>query len=149
MPYFVDKDQSHVIGGLKATISNPNTSSEAKERAAERLQGLGEPDYTSSSPEPALHELGSHQIAGYRATLTSPCSFSFYLALLARRILRFAVHSQTLILQGKQNNTLARFSRRGVKRPRRTLNILVLPPLTTNTPSASSQGTKPLYIVSP
>lgn len=62
-----------MIGGLKAAISNPNTSSEAKERATERLQELGEPEYTSSPPEPAQHELGTHQIAGYKATLTSSC----------------------------------------------------------------------------
>lgn len=58
-----DKDQSHVIGGLKAAITNPHTSPEAKEHAAERLQELGQ--------EPAHHELGSHQIAGYKATITS------------------------------------------------------------------------------
>lgn len=80
---FVDKDQSHVIGGLKATISNPNTSSEAKERAAERLQELGELEHTSSSPEPAHHELGSHQIAGYKATLSSSLG-SLYLDLAVR-----------------------------------------------------------------
>ena len=81
--HFADKDQSHVIGGLKAAISNPNTSSEAKERAAERLQELGEPEYTSSSPEPAHHELGTHQIAGYKATLTSSWNFPLYPDLVA------------------------------------------------------------------
>lgn len=63
-PYVLaDKDQSHVIGGLKAAISNPNTSTEAKEHAAERLQELDQ--------EPLHHELGSHQIAGYKATISS------------------------------------------------------------------------------
>jgi len=59
---FADKDQGHVIGGLKAAITNPNTSAEAKEHAAERLRELDE------SPH---HELGSHQIAGYKATISS------------------------------------------------------------------------------
>ena len=66
-----DKDQSHVIGGLKAAISNPKTSTEAKEHAAERLEELSERSYPSSSHEPPHHELGSHQIAGYKATITS------------------------------------------------------------------------------
>ena len=60
-----------MIGGLKATISNPNTSTEAKEHAAERLEELGQPRYTSPSREPAHHELGTHQIAGYKATISS------------------------------------------------------------------------------
>ncbi|KAF9792761.1 hypothetical protein BJ322DRAFT_73687 [Thelephora terrestris] len=59
------KDQGHVIGGLKAAISNPNTSEEAKERAAERLEEMGE-------SAPAHQELGTHQIAGYKATITNP-----------------------------------------------------------------------------
>ena len=62
--FFADKDQTHVIGGLKAAITNPHTSAEAKEHAAERLQELVDPE----SPH---HELGTHQIAGYRATITS------------------------------------------------------------------------------
>lgn len=68
-----DKDQSHVVGGLKATITNPNTSTEAKEHAAERLGELGEPGYSPppSSQEPPHHELGAHQIAGYKATISS------------------------------------------------------------------------------
>ncbi|BGP18060.1 hypothetical protein JCM10213_008404 [Rhodosporidiobolus nylandii] len=33
--------EHHVIGGLKATISNPNTSAEAKERAKEKLEEMG------------------------------------------------------------------------------------------------------------
>jgi len=60
-----------VIGGLKATISNPNTSTEAKEHAAERLEELGQPGYTSPDHEPAHHELGTHQIAGYKAAISS------------------------------------------------------------------------------
>ena len=59
-----------MIGGLKATISNPNTSTEAKEHAAERLEELGQPRYTSPSRE-HTHELGTHQIAGYKATISS------------------------------------------------------------------------------
>lgn len=66
LPCFVDKGQGHVIGGYKAAISNPNTSTEAKEHAAERLDELGEEGY--SSPP---HELGIHQIAGYKATISS------------------------------------------------------------------------------
>ena len=60
-----------MIGGLKAAISNPNTSSEAKEHAAERLQELGEPEFSPPPREPPHHELGSHQIAGYKATISS------------------------------------------------------------------------------
>jgi hypothetical protein len=71
-----DKDQSHVIGGLKAAISNPNTSTEAKEHAAERLGALGEPGYSSPPRETAHHELGTHQIAGYKATINSSWALS-------------------------------------------------------------------------
>jgi len=59
-----EKDPGHVIGGLKGTISNPNTSAEAKEHAAERLHEMED--------EPAHHELGSHQIAGYKAAISNP-----------------------------------------------------------------------------
>jgi len=59
---FAEKDQGHVIGGLKAAITNPHTSAEAKEHAAERLRELDEPPH---------HELGSHQIAGYKAAISS------------------------------------------------------------------------------
>jgi hypothetical protein len=52
-----------VIGGLKGTITNPNTSAEAKEHAADRLHELED--------EPAHHELGTHQIAGYKAAISS------------------------------------------------------------------------------
>lgn len=51
-----------MIGGLKAAIANPHTSAEAKEHAAERLRELDEPPH---------HELGSHQIAGYKAAISS------------------------------------------------------------------------------
>ena len=50
------------MGGLKAAITNANTSTEAKEHAAERLRELEEPPH---------HELGSHQIAGYKAAISS------------------------------------------------------------------------------
>ena len=64
-PRSADKDQSHVIGGLKATITNPNTSADAKDNAMKRLEELGQSD------EPTHHELGTHQIAGYKATISS------------------------------------------------------------------------------
>lgn len=64
-----------MIGGLKAAISNPSTSDQAKERAKERLQELGERD-PSSSPEPPHQELGSHQIAGYKGTLAGSVQLS-------------------------------------------------------------------------
>ncbi|KAF9652844.1 hypothetical protein BDM02DRAFT_3108461 [Thelephora ganbajun] len=67
-----DKDPGHVIGGLKAAISNPNTSTEAKEHAAERLKELGDPGYSTPPHEPPHEELGSHQIAGYKATISNP-----------------------------------------------------------------------------
>jgi len=102
-----DKDQSHVIGGYKAAITNPHTSAEAKEHAAERLQELGDPP--SPAHEPPQHELGSHQIAGYKATISSSCDSPY---LVSSRILKVG-HSfiQTLTLRKKQNSTLVMFLR--------------------------------------
>jgi len=67
----IDKDQSHVIGGLKAAISNPNTSTDAKEHAAERLKDIDKQMHPLPSHDVHHHELGTHQIAGYKATISS------------------------------------------------------------------------------
>ena len=137
----VDKDQSHVIGGFKATISNPNTSTEAKEHAAARLEELGESAYPSP---PQQGELGSHQIAGYKATIHSswdcldpcpPLPKAWFACL------------QILVLRKKRRTMLARFWRRRVKKRGRASNTPHLPPFTINTLSGSSRVTKPLYTV--
>lgn len=63
-----EKDSTRVAAGLKAAIHNPNVSDEAKERAAERLEGLGgerEHHESRSSGQDSNRVLG-----GYKATLT-------------------------------------------------------------------------------
>ncbi|WWC70651.1 uncharacterized protein I206_104602 [Kwoniella pini CBS 10737] len=60
-PHYDGKDSEHqhrVLGGYKATLHNPNTSSEAKEHAKEVLK------------EGEKHE--HHVIGGYKATLHNP-----------------------------------------------------------------------------
>ncbi|THH02854.1 hypothetical protein EW026_g59 [Hermanssonia centrifuga] len=57
----------NVAGGLKATISNPHTSEEAKERANERLQDMeesGELDHKEA------HD--AHVARGRKAALHNP-----------------------------------------------------------------------------
>ncbi|OJT10672.1 hypothetical protein TRAPUB_12818 [Trametes pubescens] len=57
--------ENRVAGGLKGTLSNPNTSQAAKEHASERLE------------ESAHHK--NHVMGGYKATLNS--AFSQYMLL--------------------------------------------------------------------
>jgi hypothetical protein len=97
----VDKDQSHVIGGLKATISNPNTSPEAKEHAAQRLEEL-----TERTDEPPHHELGTHQIAGYKATISSSWDSLGRCPIATHGLI---TRLQTPTLRIKRRNTLVRF----------------------------------------
>lgn len=116
---------------MKAAISNPHTSDEAKRHAAERLQELGE-------LEPTHQELGSHQIAGYKATLTSSVKFHLHLA-----TSRLTTGSQILTLRTRQNNTLVKSLRQRANSPRHSPSALTM-----STPSTSSRDTKPLYTVS-
>lgn len=57
------KDPAHVISGLKATISNPNTSDDAKLMAQERLKEL-----TGVNAEEGQHHT-NRMLGGYKATL--------------------------------------------------------------------------------
>jgi len=62
------KELSHVIGGYKATLSNPNVSEEAKEHARKMLSDKGADLETH-------HSKGAHLgnvIGGYKATLSNP-----------------------------------------------------------------------------
>ncbi|KAK8858487.1 hypothetical protein IAR55_002714 [Kwoniella newhampshirensis] len=67
-----DEHENRQLGGYKATIHNPNTSTEAKEHAAEILAEHGvKTDYpTHQSKEAQQHE--HHVIGGYKATLHNP-----------------------------------------------------------------------------
>ncbi|KAF8909671.1 Conidiation protein 6-domain-containing protein [Gymnopilus junonius] len=56
LPFFSDKNPEYVARGLKGTIHNPNTSTEAKESAAERLEQMGSDvpqDFSGSKTESA------------------------------------------------------------------------------------------------
>ncbi|KAG7439902.1 uncharacterized protein BT62DRAFT_957605 [Guyanagaster necrorhizus] len=57
------KDPAHVISGLKATISNPNTSEDAKALAQERLNEL-----TGVNVQEEEHHM-KRTLGGYKATL--------------------------------------------------------------------------------
>ncbi|KAK0460276.1 uncharacterized protein EV420DRAFT_1620049 [Desarmillaria tabescens] len=65
------KDPAHVISGLKATISNPNTSDEAKNLAQERLKELtgvsGQEDQQHVNR--ILGKIVVSLASGYKATL--------------------------------------------------------------------------------
>lgn len=66
------KDPVRVAAGLKAAIHNPNVSEEAKERAAERLEGNG----AGISVGDEVTDQHTHRVmGGYKATLTSTSSF--------------------------------------------------------------------------
>lgn len=56
------KNPERVAAGLKAAIHNPNVSEEAKERASERLEHMGEKSTTSPDTNRVL--------GGYKATLS-------------------------------------------------------------------------------
>jgi len=67
------KDLGHVIGGYKATLSNPNVSEEAKEHAEKMLEKLDGGDVSerrSDSDSLEGKDLG-HVIAGYKAALAN------------------------------------------------------------------------------
>ncbi|KAI0790704.1 Conidiation protein 6-domain-containing protein [Abortiporus biennis] len=67
------KDPSRVAAGLKATIHNPNVSSEAKERAEQKLGEMGETQPTTGSTR-RMSTSSDHDnrvLGGYKATLTS------------------------------------------------------------------------------
>ncbi|KAG9316462.1 hypothetical protein JVU11DRAFT_2496 [Chiua virens] len=62
------EESTHVLGGYKATLSNPYTSPEAKQHAEEVLQAAGilerDPDHTDEQHQVRV-------IAGYKAALHS------------------------------------------------------------------------------
>ncbi|KIP08301.1 hypothetical protein PHLGIDRAFT_127122 [Phlebiopsis gigantea 11061_1 CR5-6] len=65
-----DRDTNRVLGGYKATLSNENTSPEAKQHAAEILEAHG---YTVERAEGVGED--EHQtrvLAGYKAALSNP-----------------------------------------------------------------------------
>ncbi|KAH8828476.1 hypothetical protein DL96DRAFT_1603419, partial [Flagelloscypha sp. PMI_526] len=67
--HFVDADTEHEhrrLGGFKATLSNPNTSDEAKNRASEILAAA------DSNREAASAEHDVRVLAGYKAALHNP-----------------------------------------------------------------------------
>ncbi|KAL9114962.1 MAG: hypothetical protein Q9227_001205 [Pyrenula ochraceoflavens] len=55
-------DQGHVIGGYKATLSNPNTSDSAKDQAEAMLDKL----QTFDGKDP------SHVVGGLKSVITNP-----------------------------------------------------------------------------
>ncbi|EED83058.1 predicted protein, partial [Postia placenta Mad-698-R] len=66
-----DKNPGRVAAGLKAAINNPIVSEEAKERASDRLENLGDevervPDYSASDQDT------NRVLGGYKATLHNP-----------------------------------------------------------------------------
>ncbi|KAK7047710.1 hypothetical protein VNI00_006481 [Paramarasmius palmivorus] len=60
-----------ILGGYKATLSNPNTSETAKDHAREVLDAAGVPDYTGST-EAEFSEHDTRVLAGYKAALNNP-----------------------------------------------------------------------------
>ncbi|KAI0666711.1 hypothetical protein C8Q78DRAFT_994779 [Trametes maxima] len=74
-------DERRVAAGLKAAIHNPNVSEEAKERAQERLQGMGTTTSATQERDTGSYPVGStdeagHEtnrvLGGYKATLHNP-----------------------------------------------------------------------------
>jgi hypothetical protein len=63
-----EKDPEHVARGLKAAIHNPNVSAEAKDHAAQQLEEMG---VKSGAQKLSDEEHIRHQLAGYKATLSS------------------------------------------------------------------------------
>jgi len=65
-----EKDESHVIAGLKATLTNVASSDEARESARKRLEEMGvNPDERVTKSEGDKDE--SHVIAGLKAAMTN------------------------------------------------------------------------------
>ncbi|KZV71371.1 hypothetical protein PENSPDRAFT_684609 [Peniophora sp. CONT] len=67
------KDPVRVAAGLKSTINNPNTSSEAKDNAAQRLEEInGQTGGGGQTNDYDESDLSTRQAAGYKATLSNP-----------------------------------------------------------------------------
>ncbi|KAG7570913.1 hypothetical protein FFLO_01111 [Filobasidium floriforme] len=78
-----EHSDNRVLGGYKATLSNPNTSDEAKEHAQEMIDEMTGKSQSAGHQkrQHVDHEKGSHEtddehnnrvIGGYRATLNNP-----------------------------------------------------------------------------
>ncbi|KAG8953408.1 hypothetical protein FRC04_002250 [Tulasnella sp. 424] len=64
-----DSMSGNTIGGYKATLSNPNTSEEAKEKARAILEGEADPsDYAPGTGDAHTNRV----LGGYKATLKNP-----------------------------------------------------------------------------
>ncbi|KAG8698293.1 hypothetical protein FRC08_006017 [Ceratobasidium sp. 394] len=63
-----DIHETHVLAGYKATLSNPNTSPEAKANAARILAEAGELVPAGSVEDTHMH----HVFAGYKAAISNP-----------------------------------------------------------------------------
>lgn len=61
-----DKNPERVAAGLKAAVHNPNVSEEAKERAIDRLESMGEETYIGNASDG--HET-NRVLGGYKATM--------------------------------------------------------------------------------
>ncbi|EIM82972.1 uncharacterized protein STEHIDRAFT_160584 [Stereum hirsutum FP-91666 SS1] len=74
-----EQHNNHVAGGYKATLHNPNTSTEAKHNASQKLEELGQTggstarnhtSHTGGLPDQSQHD---HRVlGGYKATLNRP-----------------------------------------------------------------------------
>ncbi|CED85080.1 Conidiation-specific protein 6 [Phaffia rhodozyma] len=62
--------EAQVLGGYKATLSNPNTSDEAKEHAQQVLDGSAEP--TSHSTGSSEEANQGNVLGGHKANLANP-----------------------------------------------------------------------------
>ncbi|KAF5374806.1 hypothetical protein D9758_000112 [Tetrapyrgos nigripes] len=62
-----NKNPNNVAGGLKATISNPKTSKEAKNAAREKLNDMDE----VTSEVGVQEKLNNNVLGGYKATLSN------------------------------------------------------------------------------
>ncbi|KAH8107832.1 hypothetical protein BXZ70DRAFT_912866 [Cristinia sonorae] len=70
-----NKDPTRVAAGLKATIHNPNVSEDAKERAAERLERMGQSQETTHATHATTQADSGESnrvLGGYKATLSNP-----------------------------------------------------------------------------
>ncbi|KAJ7188385.1 Conidiation protein 6-domain-containing protein [Mycena filopes] len=83
-------DPSRVAAGLKSAIARDNVSDEAKLNAQERLNNMGQ----TTTTHDVDHSLNSHEIGGYKATLSNE-STSAQAKAHAREILEAAGYSVT------------------------------------------------------
>ncbi|CAE6438298.1 hypothetical protein ACGC1H_007002 [Rhizoctonia solani] len=74
-----DAHENHVLGGYKATLSNPNTSDEAKAHAEEVLANAGVEVNNNSSDNTKGTSASTHRdehenrvLGGHKATLSNP-----------------------------------------------------------------------------